>query len=315
MKILLTGCGAVGLGIAASLFNAGENPDLIARGKTAAAIRENGIERHGLFQDVVVPAEHIHVYESAYNLTDKRYDYVIVCCKATASEQVAEELGNCNGLLAENGRIVIFQNGFDNDAPFRKYFQEEAICAASIITGFERSAPNVSIVTVHSAPAVIGGLYGGDGGTEPLAKAINAGGLPCTTTDNITRALWTKMLYNCTLNPLSAVLGTNYGGLLQSPDGKFMMDKIIEEIFAVMKAAGYSTQWSDAEAYKKDFYGKILPPTAAHRASTLQDMERKIKTEINSLTGVVVRLGEKHGVPVPFNTMLYHLVKAKEALY
>lgn len=123
------------------------------------------------------------------------------------------------------------------------------------------------------------------------------------------------MLYNCTLNPLSALLGTSYGGLAQSPDAVFIMNKIIEEIFAVIKAAGYSANWSDADAYKKVFFGKILPPTYKHRSSTLQDIEHRVKTEIDSLTGVIVRLGAEHGIAVPYNAMIYRLVKIKESLY
>lgn len=315
MKLMLMGCGAVGIAVAAALYDAGSDPDLVAQGETLKAIREGGIARRGIFKDVTVPKDRVKVYESVKAAGRAGYDYVIVCCKTTVSPIVAEELGSVPGLLADSGKIVLFQNGFDNERPFLKYFDREKLLAASIITGFERPKRNVSLVTVHSASALIGSLRGGDGGAAPLAAAISAGGFPCETSADIVKAIWSKMLYNCTLNPLSAVLGTNYGGLLASPDAVKLMDGIVEEIFAVMKAAGYAARWPDAKAYKKDFYTKILPPTAGHRASTLQDMERRIKTEIDSLTGVVVRLGEEYGVPVPVNTMLYRLVKAKESLY
>lgn len=315
MKVLLTGCGAVGLGIAAALYDAGARPDLIAQGKTYEAIKNGGIERHGVFKEVSIAKEDVKVYKSAADTGVSGYDFVIVCCKTTASPDVAKDLSSVSGLLAQSGKIVLFQNGFDNDRPFLPYFDREAMCGGSIITGFERPQRNVSVVTVHSAPAQIGGLYGGDGGAKPLADAISAGGLPCVATDHILKTIWSKMLYNCTLNPLGAVLSTSYGGLAQSPDAVFIMNKIIEEIFSAMKAGGFSTYWPDADAYKKDFFEKILPPTYKHRASTLQDMERKIKTEIDTLSGVIVRLGKEHGIPVPFNEMIYSLVKAKESLY
>lgn len=315
MKVMLIGCGAVGIGIAASLYDSGVNPTLIAHGATYDAVKNGGIERQGIFKHVKIPHGKIKVYKNAADAAETGFDFVIVCSKTTASEQVAAELGGVKGLLSENGRIVLFQNGFNNDLPFLEYFDKSCMCAGIIITGFERPSRNISVVTVHSAPALIGCIYGGNGGAQDLASAISQGGLPCETTDEIQKTMWSKMLYNCTLNPLGAVLDTNYGGLAASPDAVFLMNKIIEEIFAVMKAAGYSTHWEDAEQYKKDFYEKILPPTYGHRASTLQDIERKIKTEIDSLTGVIVRLGEKFSIDVPVNSMIYRLVKAKESLY
>lgn len=314
MKILLVGCGAVGLGIAAALYAAGECPDLIAQGETYSAIKNGGIARRGIFENVTVPKEQVRIFETVQE-AGIGYDFVIVCCKTTVSEKVAEQLVAQPDLLAKDGRIVLFQNGFEIEQPFLRYFDVKLLCAGSIITGFSRPRRNESVVTVHSAPAYIGAIGGGDGGTYLLACAISAGGFPCEVTDDITKAQWAKMLYNCTLNPLSAILETSYGGLAQSSDAVLLMEKIIEEIYAVMNAAGYSTHWATAEAYKEEFFGKRLPSTVNHRASTLQDMERKIKTEIDTLTGVVVRLGHAHGVPVPFNEMLYRLVKAKESLY
>lgn len=315
MKILLIGCGAVGLGIAASLYAAGEEPDLIARGKTYEEIKASGIKRTGIFKEVAVSKDKVRVFESVKAAAKTGYDFVIVAAKTTASESIAKELSEVDGLLAESGKIVLIQNGFDNDRWFLKYFSKYAMCACSIITGFERQKLNITEVTVHSAPALIGAIYGGTGGTEPLAAAIDKGGQPCRVTEDIQKALWTKMLYNCSLNPLGALLDCNYGGLVKSENGVIIISKIIDEIYAVMEAAGYKANLATATEYKKTFFERILPPTYNHRASTLQDIERKTKTEIDSLTGTVVRLGEKYGVDVTTNKMIYNLIKMKESLY
>ena len=58
-----------------------------------------------------------------------------------------------------------------------------------------------------------------------------------------------------------------------------------------MCASGHETFWKDADSYIKDFFDKILPPTYGHRSSTLQDIERKIPTEIDSMNGAVVTMG------------------------
>lgn len=315
MKIMLIGCGAVGLGIAAAIYDSGENPVLIANGQTYDAIKSGGIERRGIFKAVKVGPDRVRVFKNAEACKETGFDYIIVASKTTASAEIADELGGVKDILAPNGKIILFQNGFGTEKPFLRYFDKESMCAGIIITGFERPQRNVSVVTVHSAPALIGCVYGSDGGTFPLAAAIDKGGLPCMATSDIQKTIWSKMLYNCTLNPLGALLGTNYGGLAKSPDAVYLMDKIIEEIFSVMKAAGYKTNWENAEEYKRAFYGKILPPTYGHRASTLQDMERKIKTEIDTLNGAIVELGTRYAVPTPVNSMICRLVKAKESLY
>ena len=53
----------------------------------------------------------------------------------------------------------------------------------------------------------------------------------------------------------------------------------------------------------------------AHRPSMLEDVEAKRQTEIELITGALVREAERHGVAAPLHTALYRLVKAKEAGY
>ena len=52
---------------------------------------------------------------------------------------------------------------------------------------------------------------------------------------------------------------------------------------------------------------------SAHYPSMLEDVEAHRGTEIDLITGSLVREAERHGVPVPLHTALYRLVKAKEA--
>ena len=52
---------------------------------------------------------------------------------------------------------------------------------------------------------------------------------------------------------------------------------------------------------------------SAHYPSMLEDVEAHRRTEIDLITGSLVREAERHGVPVPLHTALYRLVKAKEA--
>ncbi|ADY55932.1 2-dehydropantoate 2-reductase [Syntrophobotulus glycolicus DSM 8271] len=312
MNALLIGPGAVGLGIAASLLDSGWKLDILAAGKTKESLDTFGIIRRGLFKEITVPAAEVKTF-STLDEIQNQYDFVLVCTKTTASLDVAAELSQNKHKLKRQGKIVLFQNGFGNDEVFLETFSKDRIYSARIITGFSRPERYISEVTVHAAPILIGSLYGEDLECMiPLVEAINSGGLPCAITEEIEKALWAKMLYNCTLNPLSAVLNANYGELAEDRHTIEIMDGLIEEIFQVMRISGYSSYWDDPEAYKKEFYEQLIPPTCDHRSSTLQDIEKKIKTEIDSLTGVIVKLGNQHHIPVPLNQMLFHLIKAKE---
>ncbi|HBE78134.1 MAG TPA: 2-dehydropantoate 2-reductase [Firmicutes bacterium] len=317
MKVLLIGSGAVGLAIGAALYDGNIDVDIIARGNTRESIIKNGIIRRGIFKTITVPAERVRVFETPNQTGNSGYDYILVCAKTTGNPEIAAELAKCGqGLLNDQGGLILCQNGFRNEQYYFSCLDKQKIYTASFAIGFKRPEPYISEVTVFSSPITIGSLFDGDLGTlNPLIEALENGDLPAKSSTEIAKTLWAKMLYNCALNPLSAVLHVAYGGLAQSQDAVLIMNQLIEEIFAVIQAAGYSTFWPDAAVYKKAFYEKILPPTYQHRSSTLQDMERRIKTEIDSLSGVIVELGREYQVGVPYNTMIYHMIKTMESLY
>lgn len=314
MKALLIGCGSVGLALASALYQSNVETHLVARGETAGAIRENGIERCGILGHVVVPPDGIRVYETPEE-AESGYDFILISAKTTGNPDIARNLAKRKKDIL-NGFLVLFQNGFGNEQAFQDAFDLRQIYHASFAIGFQRQKPNISEATVITKAAAIGNLFGGSSDAcMELAEALNSGGIPCGVTDEIGKTLWSKLLYNCTLNPLSAILNTAYGGLVKCESSVAMMRQIIREVFAVMKAAGYETFWQDAEAYERDFFETILPPTYEHRSSTLQDMAHRIPTEIDSLNGAVVKLGNQFDVDTPCNTVITRLIKSAECLY
>ncbi len=312
MKALIIGTGAVGCAVAIAAINAGMETALLSRNKTAEYLRENGLKRTGIFGDITITANRFTVYED-YDEIPSGYDYVIVAVKTTSNEDVARELNKHPGILGQNGRIVIFQNGWGNDAPFLAYFATGRVFNARVITGFARVAPGVTNVTVHTAPILLGSLHGDAADElEPLAKAIRDSGIPSQISDELEEAMWAKMLYNTTLNPLGAILNMSYGELANSQHLIGIMNRMIEETFAVMKAAGFKTFWKNAEEYQEVFYGKLVPDTSAHRSSTLQDIEKGQRTEISTLNGCIILLGEKYNVPTPTHQMIVQLIRGIE---
>src|SRR5262249_60848466 len=130
----------------------------------------------------------------------------------------------------------------------------------------------------------------------------------------IAAELWAKVLYNAALNPLGALLGVPYGELPAHPDTRTIMDTVIEATFAVARAEDVALRWPDAAAYREVFYGRLVPATAAHRSSMLQDIERGRPTEIDAINGAVAARGAKRGLPAPVNATLARLIRARRAL-
>ena len=83
----------------------------------------------------------------------------------------------------------------------------------------------------------------------------------------------------------------------------------LENIRVAIRAA---LAWPDDAAYRDVFYGRLVPSTAAHRSSMLQDLDRGRRTEIDAINGAVAARGAARGVAAPANEALTHLVRARE---
>ncbi|ORX58563.1 2-dehydropantoate 2-reductase pane [Piromyces finnis] len=320
MNILIIGTGAIGVALGASMISQGANVSFFAREETAKAIKENGIKRTGLFTNYEFTPEQYKVYIDYKEIPKSEFDFVLIASKTTANDDISKSLNSNRSILKPNSKIIIFQNGFGNDELYIRFFSKEQIFCARVITGFIRPKRHISEITVHTAPILLGSLQKDDNGNifsskpvEIISKMINDSGIPSETTEELEKYLWAKMLYNCSLNPLSAILRVNYGKLTESEYSVNIMNKIIEEIFNVIKASGYHTFWSTPKEYQDLFYSKLVPDTYNHRSSTLQDILKKQKTEIDTLTGKVIELSEKYNVDVTVNKTIYNIIKTIES--
>ena len=314
MNILIIGSGSVGIGLGSSLLSQNVNISFLASKDTASKMKSYGIKRTGLFTNYTFKPEEFNVYESYGEIPKKTFDYVLVASKTTANKDISAKLNDHRDILKDNFTILICQNGFGNDEEYLKYFKTNEVYCARIITGFTRPERNISEVTVYTEPILLGSLQGENiGHLQTIADKITASGINCELTNDLDKYLWAKMLYNCTLNALGAILDVTYGKLTENEYSKSIMDDIIDEIFDVIEASPYTTLWDSADEYRKIFYTKLVPDTYNHYSSTHQDIKRKIKTEIDTLNGKVIKLGEKYDVDVNTNKLIYNLIKAIES--
>jgi 2-dehydropantoate 2-reductase len=286
MRVLIYGGGSVGLGIASCLLKAVTQVDIIARERTVQLLREGGLVRTGIFGDFHAPAGTFGSYTSLNEIEAEGYDYILVCTKSFDSFEAAKDLSEHASILGKRTKIVLFQNGWGNAEIFLSFFEKGRIYNARVITGFHRPKNNEVTITVHADAIHIGSLFGNHlSCIEDLCKHVTRGDIPCKPASTIEKDLWAKMLYNCALNPLGAILDVPYGELAANEFTKTIMNGIIDEVFKVMAAAGYKTHWECAKDFLETFYEELVPSTAEHKSSTLQDILAKKETEIEALNG------------------------------
>jgi len=310
LRVGIVGCGAVGTALASCLHEAGAALRLVARGADARALRERGPGRTGLFGEHRAPPEAVAVDESVSAWRGRALDFVLVCTKTPASREVAAALAGVWETLDADPRAVLFHNGWGSAALFADALPADRVLSARVITGFRRTQPATSEVTVHADAVRIGALHGADpADAAPLARALSKGGLPAEVAPRVERELLAKLLYNCALNPLGALCRVPYGALAERSAPRGVLEAVVAECFAVFAAAGLEVEWEGPDDYLRDFYARILPPTAEHESSMLQDLRAGRPTEIDFLSGAVAKLGRRHGVATPVNAALWTLVR------
>jgi 2-dehydropantoate 2-reductase len=318
VKIVIWGAGAVGLGLASALANSSENSDdrlriLGRNAETLALLETRGITRTGFFGKAHVAPSQLEIANSTGTLIEDPPDWLLVCTKAFSSVGIASALEPIAQHLVERTRLLLCQNGWGNELPFLSFWPKPRLFHARIITGFQLRSPTEVEITAHAAPIALGSVFGASPDClVPLAQRFSEGGISAETTDDMRGVLWAKMLYNCALNPLGAIAGRRYGELVDSSTTRALLEEIVREIFVVLDAAGERVAWPNAAAYLETLYSELIPPTAAHESSMLQDLRAQRPTEIEALCGAVEHLASEHEIATPVVSALAELVRVAE---
>jgi 2-dehydropantoate 2-reductase len=138
---------------------------------------------------------------------------------------------------------------------------------------------------------------------KKLVGTLILAGFDAVMSKQIHNSVWNKLLINAAINPLTAILRKPNGDLLQSERARQLMQALAAEGLAVAIAAGI-TPAADLEHR----IAEVCLSTARNRSSMLQDLEAGRITENEWISGAIVRLAERHGVPVPVTETIYRIV-------
>ena len=312
--ILIAGAGAISSILGGLLHEAGHKVTLLGRRAHLEAIGRDGLKISGLLGNRTVTG-----IKQALDPAQLSGEYGLIFCavKSYDTEAIAAALAKH---LTGDGVIVSMQNGLGNIEALSEVFGRRRVLGARVIFGAEMPSPGHAHVTVFAQPVAIGpapALHREDAlalatRAGAIAAMLDAAGVPAVGVDDIMPVLWSKILYNVALNPLGALLQQHYGALAEDPDLRPIMDRAIEEAFAVARALEVALPFSNAAEYRKVFYEQLIPPTFNHRPTMLNDLHVRGRTEIGALNGRIVELADGFGLDAETNRMLTRLVRAAE---
>ena len=311
MRFLIYGAGALGQAIGAMLLTDGHIVDLVLRKRYAEIIGRKGLNVTGIFGDYEAGADQLNLLTELTGVDGGPYDFVLITTKSYDTALAVEELQQLSGCDCP---VVSMQNGCGNVEQLLEAFGPRRSFGGRVITGFEIERPGLVRITVSADAVHIGSAHldPSDDQAEILAGAINDAGLPCIAVADIYQSLYAKLLYNCALNPLGAILGSHYGPLAEHPETRMIMNGVIDETFEVMEALGVRVPWENGEQYRDVFYNKLIPATYNHRPSMLQDLENKKPTEVDALVGYVSKQAKQYTISTPHCDLLAALIRFRE---
>lgn len=298
-RVAVVGAGAVGGYFGGLLARAGAPVIMIARPAFVETVKKNG-----LFLDTLEFQERVGVEASAEMGALTGAEVVLFCVKTTDNAATARALAP---LLSRDALVLSMQNGVDNVEQIRAAAAIEALPSVVYVAA---SVPKPGVVKhVGRGDLVVGPR---NAKTERIAALFSRASIPCRISENIEGELWTKLVWNCALNAVSALGRAKYGQIARSGDAWTVVETSVHEVLAVAQAANIHPP--GLEDPKAALAGalKIATQMAEALSSTAQDMNRGKRTEIDSLNGYVSRRGAELGVSTPVNQALYALVKLAE---
>lgn len=289
MKIAVIGPGAIGCLLAARMERAGLSVTLVDyRADRAERLSANGL----ILED-----------------GEGRHDIAIRCVssvpKGTTLQIVAVKSHATNKLeLSTDCPILSMQNGLGNIETLSEMYGSEFL-----LCGVTSEAATLE-AEGHVRHAASGETKVGSWTTADPAHALEVlkkAGFRTETTDSPGQALWGKVIVNAGINPLTALVDVPNGRLLEIQELRALLRSLVVEAVKVAATEGYRFERSLVE-HAED----VCEQTATNISSMLQDVRAGRKTEIDAISGEILRRADLASLPCPRTRVMYQLLKGME---
>ena len=300
-QILIVGCGAIGGLFAAALSSAARVTALDTNAEHVDAINARGIRIIGRSPRTAK----IRATADPTSLKGAAFDAVIFLIK---SKMTADALAQLRPMLAGNPMLATLQNGMGNAEVLLS--DPRACVIRGVTMNAGRYVEPGCIECLIEGKSWLGPVRGSIEDVRPLANLLTEAGMETEVVADPMGAVWSKFVFNCVMNPLGALMMGDNAARYESDEMRALIDDMAAECTAVVRALGASFAFPPMDFVDKVRSGQI--PMSRHAGSMALDIARGAPTEIDELTGFIVREGKRLNVPVPNCTVVYRLVKGLE---
>lgn len=293
--ILIVGTGAMACLFAARLSSAGH--EICMLGSWAEGLE--AIRRHGV-RLVSATGEEQAFSANATNDPSacQGARFALVLVKSWQTGRAASQLLDC---LHPDGLALTVQNGMGNYEILANALGSERAALGTTTAGAHLLSPG-RVQAAGSGTVFIGAHPR----ITPLVDMLHSAGCEVKVIPDPHVLLWSKLVINAAINPLTAILNIPNGRLLELPEARSLMAASALEVAAVAQHLGIRLPYDDPIHAAET----VALRTAANRSSMLQDIDRCAPTEIDAICGAVVQMGAKTGIPTPVNHTLWKLVRS-----
>jgi len=290
MKVAIIGPGALGCLFAARLTQSGVRTTLVDyRADRAARLRVSGITLEDDSGSHLVRLGSVTAHPPAGQ------DLVIVLTKAYSTNALR---------FPVDTPVLTLQNGLGNveilgRAVGSAHVLAGTTCEAALLLGEGRVRhTGCGVTTIGSwtscSPSKAIDILGNAGFTVELTETPGM-------------KIWEKAVINAGINPLTGLLDVPNGKLMEIPEVRQLLRDLVVEAAKVASTEGYRFEYSLVERTEE-----VCEQTAANISSMLQDIRAGKPTEIDAISGQIVRRAQEVSLPTPRTRMVWQLVKGLE---
>lgn len=296
------GSGAIGSLYGGLLSKAGEDVKLlVGRAENVAAINTQGLVVKGVL------GEHNFPLPATVNPSEiEDADLVLLTTKTHDSVEAALSVKH---LVDKGAHILLIQNGIGTEKLVAEHLESQRVLRATTCMGAIMTGPGEVTVT-GTGITEIGSHYADNQEmVRRIVAMLERAGFEVKGSENIEGVVWTKTIVNCGINPIGALTGLTNGEIIDDPMLRRLVIRLVEEAAMVAAAKGVELTTPEPVRYTLG----TARATADNTNSMLQDIKACKRTEIESITGEIIRNARSLGIETPFSESVYALVKALES--
>jgi len=299
MKIVIMGTGGVGGYYGGLLSQAGQDVTFIARGAHLQAIREKGLHIKSVHGNFTVSPAHATDTPSLVGPVD----LILFTTKTYQTDDAAQLI---KPMVGKDTTLVSLQNGVDAADRIGAAVGMEHMLGGTTWLSASVEAPGVIGQYSQFRRIALGEL---DGMTTPrlnaVADALQKTGATVEKTDNILKVLWSKFVFIAPVMAMGSLTRVTFGEYRGVPEARAVLTGAISEVAAVAKARGITL---DHDVVDKTL-AFIDSSEPGIKPSMQRDVESGRLSELESMIGVVVRMGAQYNVPTPVMRFAYAMLK------